>query len=186
MEDGLIVELYWKRNEQAISETQLKYGNYLTKIAYNVLCDLEDTKESVNDTYLKAWNSMPEHRPKQLASYLGRITRRLSIDIYRKKHSEKRGGGEYAASLSELAECVGGEDSPERETELRQLANEIENYIKTLPRKSREIFVCRYFFMDSIRDISKSSGASESKVKSILYRTRLGLKEYLEKEEFML
>ena len=90
MQDERIVELYWQRDESAIQETEQKYGSYLTKIAYNILSDLEDSKESVNDTYMKAWNSMPPHKPNILSTYLGKITRQVSIDILRKRNSLKR------------------------------------------------------------------------------------------------
>ena len=104
MEDYQIVELYWKRDQQAIRETENKYGHYLTKIALNILADLEDSKESVNDTYLKAWNSMPPHKPGILATYLGKITRQVSIDIFRKRTSKKRQPSQYALCLREARE----------------------------------------------------------------------------------
>ncbi len=186
MEDHQIVDLYWQRNEEAIQETEKKYGRYLLRIAYNVLFDAEDSKESVNDTYMRAWHSMPPNKPGILSTYLGRMTRQLSIDTYRKKHSEKRRCSEYAVSLSELAECVSNEETPEQEVELQILADAISTYLRTLSKETRNIFVCRYYFMDSIREISFYSGNSESKIKSMLYRTRIGLKNYLEKEGFIL
>lgn len=186
MDDDKIVNLYWQRDESAIRETESKYGKYLIRIAYNVLFDLEDSKESVNDTYLKAWNSMPPHKPGILSTYLGKITRQTSIDRYRKKNSQKRRGSEYVISLSELEECVSKEAAPEQAIELQVLADAISAYLRSLPGENRNIFVCRYYFMDSIREISAYSGASESKIKSILYRTRNGLKSYLEKEGFVL
>ena len=108
MQDEMIVDLYWQRNENAILETEQKYGPYLTKIAYNILADFEDSKERVNDTYLKAWNSMPPHRPSVLSTYLGKITRQLSIDWLRTQNRAKRKSSEYALSLSELEDCVAG------------------------------------------------------------------------------
>lgn len=185
MEDSLIVELYWKRDESAIRETESKYERYLTKIAYNVLSDLEDSRESVNETYFKAWNSMPPHRPDLLSAYLGKITRQLSIDIYRKKNCARRRGSEYDISLSELEECVSDGSTPEQETELLELADAISTYLRTLPEKSRDVFVCRYFFLDSIQEIAAFNGVSGSNIKSLLHRTRLGLKKYLEKEGFI-
>ena len=106
MEDEKIVALYWERNEEAIHETEMKYGAYLTKIAHNILNDMEDSRECVNDTYFKAWQAMPPDRPNRLLLYLGKITRDLSIDVYRKKTRIKRGQGEYARSLDELGECL--------------------------------------------------------------------------------
>lgn len=181
MEDNKIVELYWQRNESAISETQQKYGNYLTKIAYNILADFEDSRESVNDTYLKAWYSMPPQKPCVLSTFLGRITRQISIDIYRKKNAKKRQDSEYALALDELYDCA-SPDSPVQELEAELLAKSISDYLMTVSDEARNIFVCRYYFFDSLRDIADHFGISESKIKSSLYRTRTGLKNYLEKE----
>lgn len=185
MEDAQIIDLYWQRKESAISETKMKYSHYLTKIAYNILQNYEDSEESVNDTYLKAWNSIPPHRPGKLAAYLGKITRRLSIDIYRKRTSQKRAGSEYTVSLSELEDCVSHDNTPEQMVETEQMARAISAYLRTLSEESRNVFVCRYFFCDSIQEIAASTSASESKVKSMLYRIRIGLKAYLEKEGFV-
>lgn len=183
MEDSGIVELYWQRDEQAIGETDRKYGRYLTKIAHNVLADWEDSRESVNDTYLRAWNSMPPHRPDILSLYLGRITRRLAIDAFRKKNSRRRDSS-YVRSLSELEDCVTGRDDPAQTAELHRLSDAITAYLRTLPEETRDVFVCRYYFLDPVRDIAASLGAGESRIKSILYRARLGLRDYLEKEGF--
>lgn len=181
MEDNRIVELYWQRDESAISETQQKYGKYLTKIAYSILADIEDSRESVNDTYLKAWYSIPPQKPCVLSTFLGRITRQISIDIYRKKNAKKRQGSEYALALDELYDCA-SPDSPEKEIEAQFLAKCIGEYLLTLSEDARDIFMCRYYFFDSLRDIADHLGVSESKIKSSLHRTRTGLKTYLEKE----
>lgn len=125
MQDEMIVELYWKRDESAIQETENKYSRYLSKIAYNILADLEDSKESVNDTYLKAWNSMPPHKPSVLSTYLGKITRQLSIDIFRTRNREKRKASEYAISLTELEECITDSSTTEENIDLHQLAEAI-------------------------------------------------------------
>lgn len=185
MDDSAIVGLYLKRDERAINETEKKYSKYLTKIAYNILSDLEDSRESVNDTYLKAWNSMPPHKPSVLSTYLGKITRQNSIDISRKRSSKKRYGSEYALSLSELEECIsvnGG--NPEQELEAIFLAEEINSWLHSLSPEIRSVFVGRYYFMDSIKAVARYCGMSETKVKSMLYRARMGLKEHLEKEGF--
>lgn len=186
MEDNVIVDLYWERDENAIRETENKYSRYLLKIAYNILMDFEDSEESVNDTYLKAWNSIPPHKPRFLSTYLGKITRQVSIDIFRKRKSEKRSGSEYALSLLELEECVTDGKTPEQELELQILADTISSYLYSLSEESRNVFICRYFFMDSIREIAGYQNASESKIKSMLHRARIGLKKYLEKEGFVL
>ncbi|MGN1048783.1 MAG: RNA polymerase sigma factor [Eubacteriales bacterium] len=186
MEDLSIVELYWKRDETAISETERKYGKYLSKIAYNILADPEDSRECVSDTYLKAWNTMPENRPTALSAYLGKITRQISIDAFRRKHSEKRKASEYSVSLSELEGCVSGSDSPEGEAEARLLGESISSYLRSVSDESRKIFVCRYYFADSVKDIASYFGISEAKTKNVLYRTRLGLRKHLEEEGFTL
>ncbi len=184
MQDDMIVELYLQRDETAIQETELKYGRYLLKIAYNVLSNLGDSKESVNDTYLKAWNSIPPHKPNVFATYLGRITRQLSIDILRTRNREKRRASEYTISLSELDECITDRATTEQSVELNLLARMISSYLYTLSAEARNTFVGRYYYMDSIKDVAAYYNVSESKVKSMLYRTRQGLKAYLEKEEF--
>ncbi|MBQ8740088.1 MAG: RNA polymerase sigma factor [Clostridia bacterium] len=184
MQDENIVELYWLRSETAIRETEQKYGPYLSKIAYNILNNIDDSRESVNDTYLKAWNSMPPQKPSVLKTYLGKITRQLSIDIFRTRNRKKRGMSQYAVSLSELEECIPSNHSVEREIELQFLGKTINEFLYTLSEQSRHIFVCRYYFCDSIKDISAFFAMSESKVKSILHRTRLSLKNHLESEGF--
>ena len=184
MDDAQIVELYWRRDENAIQKSDEKYGRYLTGIAFHILADLEDSKESVNDTYLKAWNSMPPHKPDILSAYLGKITRQTSIDAYRKRGSQKRRGSQYALSLSELEECVSGGESPEREAEAALLADSINAFLRLLPSETRHAFIGRYYFMDSTREVAAYCGMSESKLKSVLYRARQKLKEHLEKEAF--
>lgn len=184
MQDERIVELYWQRSDAAIRETDLKYGHYLSKIAYNILADVEDSKECVNDTYLSAWQSMPPHKPDILATYLGKITRQISIDMFRYRRREKRRASEYAISLSELEECVSGGNTTEISVDLHLLAEAINAYLYKLSVQARNIFVGRYYYMDSIREVAAYYHMSESKVKSILHRTRIGLKAYLEQEGF--
>lgn len=184
MQDEQIVALFWRRDEKAIRETEKKYRRYLLKISYQILADLEDSKESVNDTYLKAWNSMPPHRPHILSTYLGRITRQVSIDIYRKKHRKKRQASEYILSLSELEECVSGGDVTQQNIDFSLLAEAINTYLGQLSSEVRTMFVGRYYYMDSVREVAAYYHMSESKAKSILHRTRTGLKDYLEREGF--
>lgn len=186
MEDEMIVTLYWRRDETAIQETEKMYGHYLTKIAYNVLSDWEESMESVNDTYLKAWTSLPPHRPSVLSTYLGKITRQLSIDTYRKRKSQKRKASEYAISLSELEECISEGDTTSQSVDLHLLAEAMNTFLRTLSPEARNTFVGRYYFMDSIKEVAAYYGMSESKVKSMLHRTRKGLKNYLEQEGYYL
>lgn len=186
MKDEEIVELYWQRSEDAIKETSTKYQAYLSKIAYNILSDFEDSKECVNDTYLAAWNSMPEHRPSVLSTYLGKIARQISIDVFRKKNSLKRYASEYALSLSELEESFSDHATPEQTFDAKILDEAINTFIRSLPEESRKVFIGRYYFFDSVKKIAAYCGISETNVKAILFRARQKLKEYLVKEGFSL
>lgn len=186
MEDFKIIELFFKRNENAISETERKYGRYLSKIAYNILFDTEDSEECVNDTYMKAWNTIPPQQPEILSTFLGKITRHLAIDLFRKKHAEKRKISEYALSLSELDECIPDKFSAEKKFEQKELSESINRFLASLSKENRDIFVCRYFYSDSIKEIASFFKSSESKIKSSLFRSRKALKEHLEKEGFYL
>ena len=184
MTDERIVQLYWDRDESAVAETQSKYGRYLTKIAYNILTDMEDSLESVNDTYMYAWKSIPPHRPNVLSTYLAKITRRVAIDILRKKSRDKRIPSEYTFSLSELDDCIPHRQTTEQQIEAEELAKAINAYLKTISSEARNLFVGRYFYLDSLKDVARYCGMSEAKAKSMLYRTRCGLKVYLEQEGY--
>lgn len=182
MEDQQIVSLYWQREEAAIEQTDKKYGRYLTKIACNILSDLEDSKESVNDTYLDAWNSMPPQRPSVLSTYLSKITRRVSIDRLRRRTSKKRGGGAYILSLSELSDSFSEGDTTQQAVSEHMLTQAIADYLRTLPQQSRNAFLCRYFYMDSLRDVARYCEMTEAKAKMLLFRCRQGLAEHLRRE----
>ena len=184
MEDKKIVDLYIQRSEQAVTETQSKYGNYCFSIAYQILANNEDAEESVNDTYIDAWNSIPPHKPAILSTFLGKITRRISIDRWRTRNAKKRGRGEMPLVLEELAEGIEGNNSIEQELEQKRLSEVINTFVLGLPMMEQKVFLCRYWYMDSIDSICKQFGFSESKVKSMLYRTREKLKLVLEKEDF--
>lgn len=186
MEDERIVELFWQRQESAISETESKYGHYLYKIAHNILADREDSVESVNDTYMKAWETMPPNRPSGLSTYLGRITRFVSIDRLRRKTSLKRGASQCELALSELRELEQGGNVTEEAVDGILLAETISLFLKELPELDKNIFVGRYYFMDSVKDISRYTKISSSNVKIRLYRMRQELKEYLKREGFEL
>ena len=172
MEDEKIIELYFERNESAISETAEKYGNYLYKIAFNILSDNEDSEESVNDTYMSAWNTIPPEKPNVFSAFLSKITRYISLNRYRAGKAEKRGGGEIDAAFEEIEECVPDKSNIYDEIETKELAEIISDYLKKLPETERKIFVCRYYYLDSLSDISKQFGFSQSKVASMLHRTR--------------
>lgn len=182
MEDSRIVDLYWSRSENAISETMAKYGKYCYSIAFNILANEEDAKESVNDTYMNAWNSMPPHRPSVLSTFLGKITRRLSIDKWRAKNADKRGGGEVALVLDELSDCIPAHNNVELEVEAAELAKIINSFLKTLSLIEKRVFISRYWYLDPIPSICQQFGFTDSKIKSMLYRTRKKLLIYLKKE----
>ncbi len=182
MEDEKIIELYFERNESAISETAEKYGNYLYKIAFNILSDNEDSEESVNDTYMSAWNAIPPEKPNIFSAFLSKITRYISLNRYRAKKTEKRGGGEIDVAFEEIEECVPDKSDIYDEIEAKELAKMISDYLKNLPETERKIFVCRYYYLDSLSDISKQFGFSQSKVASMLHRTRKKILSHLEKE----
>ena len=181
MEDEKIIALYWDRDQTAIAETQQKYGRYCGSIAHNIVHDAQDAEECVNDTWMRAWNSMPRERPHLLAAFLGAITRNLSLDCYRRKHSEKRGGGVMPDIYEELQDCAGGEE-PLTQIERKELAVSINRFLEGLDRESRIIFMRRYWYMDGIGAIAGRLAVSESKVKSSLYRSRGKLRMHLERE----
>lgn len=185
MDDQKIVALYWQRDQLAIDETQRKYGRYLAKVAYQILYDLEDCAESVNDTYLAAWNAIPPHKPQSLCAFLSKLTRRIAIDLLRKKQSAKRGGGEYELSLEELSQCLSGGTDPEREVSDRELVRAIEQFLLGQPEKARNVFIGRYFYMDSVKEVARYCGLTESNTKVLLHRTRLALGDYLKKEGYL-
>ncbi len=185
MEDEKIVSLYWNRSEDAIRETEIKYDRYLHKIAYNILNDTEDSRESVNDTYLAAWNSMPPHRPSVLSAYLAKLTRRISIDLFRYRTRDKRLASEYAVSLTELEDCVSAGNTTEEAINLKLLADAIGIFLRTQSEPIRTAFIGRYYYLDPLKEVAAYCGMSESKCKTVLYRARQGLKEYLKKEGYL-
>lgn len=184
MEDSRIVELYWARSERAIYETQRKYDRYCFSIASNILPFREDAEESVNDTYLAAWNIMPPNRPSILSTFLGKLTRRISIDRWRNLNADKRGGGTVPLALDELAECIPGGSDPVAEVEAKELAEAVGRFLDTVPYTERKVFLMRYFDLAKIQDIAGKFDMSTSKVKSMLHRTRVKLRIALQKEGY--
>ncbi len=182
MEDAAIVNLYWQRSDRAISETEKKYGGYCRSIAHRLCRNDCDAEECVNDTWLAAWNSMPEKRPAFLGGYLGCLTRHLAIDRLRAEHSQKRGEGEAALALDELAEILPAEGDPAREVEAKELAAAVQSFINALNEKERLVFLGRYWYMLSVKEIAGRFGWSESKVKSLLHRLRVRLRKELDRE----
>lgn len=186
MEDTQIVDLYFARSEEAIAETAHKYGSYLFSIAHNILLSCPDAEETVNDTYLGAWRSIPPHRPNRLSTYLGKITRRCALEKWKTAHAQKRGGGEVPLALEELSECIPGKDTPQTQLEQKELTQTINVFLKALPETEQRIFVCRYWYLNPIKTVARDFGFSESKVKSMLSRTRSKLKIHLEQEGMFL
>lgn len=187
MEDKQIVELYLARSEDAIAETDKKYGRYCHYIAYSILRDDEDAREIVNDTYLRTWNTVPPERPTSLKAYVGRIGSRLALDRYDERHAKKRGGGEVPLVLDELSECVTGrvveDDSIASDA---ALSDALSRFLRSLPEKTRSIFVRRYWYVSSVAEIAADYSMKESAVAMLLLRTRKKLKIYLDKEGFEL
>ncbi len=179
MDDAKIVQMYFDRNEQAIPATADKYGNYCTSIAKNILGNHEDAEECVNDTYLNTWNSIPPHRPKMLSSFLGKIVRNLAFNRYKHNTADKRGGGEITAVLDELSGCVSGKDDVEQSYEYKEMVVTINDFLATLPTEKRNIFVCRYWYTDSITDIAARFDMTYSAVSMMLNRLRTKLHNYL-------
>ena len=180
--DERIIELYWLRNEAAITETSEKYGGYCRSIAYNILHDTEDAKECENDTYLDAWNNMPPNKPSVLSAFLGKITRRISIDLWRKKHAEKRGGGEMDLVLDELEDCIADKSDVEAVIDQQETARIISEFLDGLSVTERSVFLRRYWYAMSVKDIARGLRLCESHVSVILHRTRRRFKEHLTKE----
>ncbi len=178
MEDYKIVDLYWARKEKAIDETEKKYGKMLHSLSYSLLSSHEDAEECVNDTYLGAWNAMPSARPMYLGPFLSKITRRLSIDRWRREHRQKRGG--VAGMVEELTECIPDGSTPAEEYERGRLRDTLNAFLRTLTEEKRAIFVRRYFYAQEIRTIAQEIGVSEANVKIVLHRLREQLKQRLE------
>ncbi len=186
MNDKQIIELFMQRSETAISQTEKKYGKYCYYIARNILRNEQDSEECVSDTFLRAWNAIPPKTPNNLATFLGKITRNLALDKYKYNNSEKRGNGQPALALDELDECIPAETDTEKAVSDKELASALNSFLAGLPKEKRQVFVRRYWYLSSIREIAKDYGISESKTKVMLLRTRKELKNYLEKAGIVL
>jgi len=182
LDDNEILSLYFTRAESAVVETAKKYGNYCFAIAKKILNSNQDAEECVNDTYFRAWNAIPPDRPTFLQAFLGKITRNLSFNKYKQNRTAKRGGGDIALLLSELEDCVPSSIGVEAQYESNLTAVVINDCLLTMDKESRIVFVRRYYYADSIKDIAARFEMSESKVKSMLFRARNKLREHLEKE----
>ena len=181
MEDNKIIDLFWARDEQAIDESRSKYGTALDKIAYNILANREDSEECVSDTYMNAWNTIPPQKPFSLFAYLGRITRNISINLWHRKHRQKRNNSADIL-LSELGECIPHSKSMENVIEMNELSRIISEWLYSLPKNDRILFVRRYWYGDSVDDLSIALSQTRSAVSGRLFRMRKKLKIRLEKE----
>lgn len=182
MEDKQIVALFYERSENAISETQHKYGRYCHYIAQNVLQNQEDAAECVNDAYLRAWNAIPPHRPDNLRTFLGKITRNLALNRLEKRGAEKRGSDQMTLILEELRECVPSVHDTEALLDKILLKQVLDDFLSGLKPEPRKIFVRRYWYCSSVREIAESYGLTESKVTVTLCRVRQKLAQRLRKE----
>ena len=184
MTDESIVELYWSRSEDAISETAHKYGGYCFTVANNILDSREDSEECVNDTYMRAWDSMPEARPRRLSAFLAKITRNLALNRRRKNTAKKRGGAGLESALDELSEVVSGVEDTEKALDEILLAEALDTFLASLGDEARDLFVLRYFSVRAIAEIAEMKDMNEGAVRASLFRTRKKLAEYLRKEGF--
>lgn len=183
MDDSTIIELYWQRNENAIDETNKKYGNYCFTVANNILGNKEDSDECVNDTWLKAWNVIPPKRPDIFRTFLAKITRNLSFDRYKRANAAKR-KGEMRLILDELSECVSGGNTTDEALDTKILGESITRFLRTVPTRDRNIFIGRYFYAGAVSDIAEKYGITPNNASAILSRTRTKLREHLKKEGF--
>ena len=186
MNDIDILDLYWSRNEQAIAETEKSYGKYCYSIAFRILHDREDSDECVNDTWLRAWNSIPPNRPNRLSLFLGTITRNLSFDKWKRKNAMKRGNGEMEIALDELLECVPTANTTEEAVEAAELQRLLNGFLHKLPEKECNVFLRRYWYVEEYSKIAERYGMNLNTVKTSLFRTRKKLKDYLEQEGVVL
>jgi len=184
LSDSAIVELYWARDEAAIKYTDLKYRNYLLRVAHNILSDMQDSEECLNDTYLGAWESMPPHRPNVLQAFLSTITRHLAIDRYRKKHTKKAIPPAFVAPLSDLEGVLSDDFASYDEREARELSDVISAWIRTLDERKRYVFMSRYFDARPIDEIAQALGCARSTVNADIAYIKTSLKATLEKEGY--
>ena len=180
MEDTGIIDLYWARDERAVEETDRKYGAYCRAISYRILKNRQDVEECLNDTYVRAWNTMPPQRPFALGAFLGKIVRNLSLNYYRDGNAQRRGGGQVPLLLEELNDCAA--ESPEQVLEAAELSRLLDRFLRSLPQKECCIFMRRYWYLDPVDEIARRYHMPLGTVKSSLFRTRQKLRAYLVQE----
>lgn len=184
MEDSEIVSLFWERDEKGLNAAAEKFGSYCMKIAQNILGSREDSQECFNDALLKAWESIPPHKPENPLAFFGKLTRNIAINMHRKNTAAKRGGGEYGLVWEELSECVSEKGGVEERAELADLNDAVNEFLKTLPEIKRKICVLRYSHFEPVADIAFELGVKESYVLTTLSRTRKKLKAFLTEKGF--
>lgn len=183
MDDSMIIEMYWQRKQNAIEETDKKYGKYCFTIADNILNSKEDSDECVNDTWLRTWNAIPPKKPDKFRIFLGKITRNLAFDKYKSRHASKR-NGEMLYILGELSECISDGNTTDDEVDMKLLAESINSFLKTIGQRDRAVFLKRYFYAESVIKIAESMNITPNNASAILSRTRNKLREHLAKEGF--
>ena len=182
MTDKKIVELYFARSEDAISETDRKYGSYIRGLAMSVLGNVQDSEECVNDAYMRLWETIPPQKPDKLGAFAARIVRNIALNTVTRLSALKRGGGDSSTPFDEIADCLPSAESTEHTVENRELARILERFLGTLGREKQLIFMKRYWYFESVPEIAAEMNISESKVKMSLKRTRDRLREFLGKE----
>ncbi len=185
MDDIEIIELYWRRSQEAICQTDVKYGGMCRGISYNILASTEDSEECVSDTYMALWQRMPPERPGRLGAFIAAIVRNISLKRLRHRLRQKRGGGEAVLALDELEDWVASGSNVEKNYEYKELTAAIEIFLRSLSREERDIFICRYWLFLPGGETAKRLGLSKSRVNTSLFRTRQKLAEYLRKEGFI-
>lgn len=182
MDDAQIIELYWRRSEEAVAQTARKYGRYCHAIALRILENTADSEECVSDTYWKTWSRLPPERPEIFSAFLGKITRNLALDRYRGNAAQKRGGGRVAVALDELNADLSTAEDAQTAVERQELVDALNQFLTELEPEKRRIFLRRYWYFCSVKEIAAGMKLSESKVKMTLLRTRAALKDFLTKE----
>jgi len=185
MEDSAIIELYFARDEQGLTESMKKYGSYCRTIALNVLGDKNDAEETVNDAYFAAWNKIPPENPLCLRAFLGKITRNLSLSRHRDKTRGKRGGGEVNAVYDELENMIAEEEDVSAALEKKELSAAVNRFLHSIDGRDCDIFLARYYFMYKTSEIALKFGLSDAHVRTVLSRKRNELKDFLTKEGLM-
>ena len=181
MDDNEIVELYLSRSEDAIDQTAQKYGSRLRSIAYSILNDRETAEECENDAYLETWNLVPPHEPRNyLFAFVGKIVRHLALNVCKKNNRQKR-YAVYCELTQEMQECIPAGNDIESEMDIKYLSSLIDEYLESCSEEQQNVFVRRYWYFDSVAQIAKAYGFSQSKVKTMLFRMRSELKKHLEK-----